>query len=64
MIVVEFGGTVYEGRLINIRAASEQFCTPDGVFTYRNYSYEICMMDAFGAEITLHVPDLFCIHFA
>lgn len=63
MISVDFGGAIYEGRLVNIRSCTEQFCSPDGITTYKNYAYEIVLMDAFGAEIKLHVASLSAITF-
>lgn len=58
MISVDFGGTIYEGRLISIFAHSRQILSSDGFLVNDNYLYSVTIKDAYGAEIRLEIEDL------
>lgn len=58
MISVDMNGAIYEGRLMHISAHEQIFTSPEGVTTYKNYAYDVELMDAFGARIHLFIDSL------
>ena len=63
MITVNYGGTQYCGRLIDLRAVEDVFHCPDGTDIYKNKAYDLTFMDANGAIIYLLIYDLSCVIF-
>lgn len=63
MVKISYNGTFYEGRLVYLDPMTKTYTGEDGSSVYKNVAYRITIMDAFGAVISLTLPNLYCIEF-
>ena len=61
MVVINYDGTTYYGRLISIQAIEQELVGTDNKKVIKNAGYDVVIMDSFGAVIYLMLEDLNCI---
>lgn len=61
MVIINYDGTTYYGRLISIQAIEQELVGTDNKKVIKNVGYDVVIMDSFGAVIYLMIEDLNCI---